>query len=396
MSTRTVLVLFLISIIASHAMTKSIIPKETTSFQMELFNTLSSENVDTNLIISPFSIQSALTLLYMGAEGRTAKEFQTLLQYHTSNKLETAENFLHIKNSILTSSSNLVQIQSANRIYTRFDLVPEYNEKVSKYFGAEAEKVDFRLKEETAKKINTWVEEQTNKKIQNLITPNAIDDYTTAILVNAIYFKAQWADQFAKHMTKKQPFYVNDGQKIDVDTMSGDITCKYAKIPDFDATAIELQYLDTDLVMDIILPNQIKGLKMLENRISVSGLNRIFENITEEEVDVRLPKFKIEFETGLIPVLTKMGMKESFSYGANFSGLFKERVPVKISDVIHKAFIEVNEYGSEAAAATYPKLVFLSAHYGPSARFIANHPFMFVIRNKNLAFFMGHVKNFES
>lgn len=364
-------------------------------FPSLLFNYISKPNEKNNLIVSPYSIQSALTLVYMGTEERTAQEFENVLHYNSSNKTEIAKNFSHIVNSVLTSNSDLTQIQTANRIYTRFDLAPKFNEIARKYFKAEAEMVDFKLKEETASKINAWVEENTSKKITNLIKPDSIDDYTTAILVNAIYFKAQWAEQFSKRLTQKQPFFVSENKSLDVDTMSGEIKCKYVALPNFDATAIELQYTDTDIVMDVILPNKIEGLGDLERKMWLSDLGKLFENVDEEDVNVKLPKFKIEFETGLIPVLTEMGMKTSFEYGANFKGLFNTNVPVKISDVVHKAFIEVNEYGSEAAASTYTKIAFLS-YSEPRWTFKADHPFMFGIRNPNAVLFVGHVKYFDN
>ncbi|XP_055837733.1 serine protease inhibitor 42Dd-like isoform X2 [Episyrphus balteatus] len=366
------------------------------SFPSVLFNQISKENENKNIIISPFSIQSALTLLYMGAEGNTAKEFQNLLHFSSSNKTEIAENFQRIKNSMMASSGQKAQIQSAERIYTRFNLVPKFNQIASKYFQAQAEKVNFNLREQTANKINTWVENNTNNKITNLISPESIDDHTTAILVNALYFKAPWANQFNKRLTRKKPFYMSARKSVNVDTMSDEITCKYVRIPELDATAIELRYEDTDLVMDVILPNEVSGLKDLENSISVMDLGKLFENVTEEEVKVNLPKFRIEFETGLIPVLQDMGMKESFQYGANYTGIFNTKVPVKVSDVIHKAFIEVNEFGSEAAASTYTKLVYLSAFSDAEETFTADHPFMFVIRNPSTVYFVGHVKNFDS
>lgn len=402
MLTYTALVVLLASTTLSLTSANAVWPKcklittnKKRDFPSLLFKHISKPNENNNLIVSPYSIQSALTLVYMGAEGPTAQEFQNVLHYNSSNKTEIAQNFSRIENSVLTSNSDLTQLQNANRIYTRFDLVPKFNEIARKYFKAEAEMVDFKLKEETASKINAWVEDNTNKKITNLINPASIDDYTTAILVNAIYFKAQWAEQFSKRFTQKQPFFVSEKKSLDVDTMSGEINCKYVTLTNFDATAIELQYTDTDIVMDVILPNKIQGLKELERKISLSDLRKVFENVNEEDVNVKLPKFKIEFETGLIPVLTEMGMKTSFEYGANFKGLFNTNVPVKISDVIHKAFIEVNEYGSEAAASTYTKVVFLS-YSEPRWTFKADHPFMFVIRNPNAVLFVGHVKNFDN
>lgn len=403
MSFKTTLALFLIPIIANQAFSKNILPQSSTadtkhpvSVQTKLFKLISNQNEMKNIIISPYSIISALTLLYMGAEGHTAQEFERVLKFKSNNKTETAEKLLLLKKLLLKSNSDLVQIQSANRIYTSFDLVREFNEQALKYFQAEAEQVDFNLKKQTADKINAWVEENTNKKIQNLISPESIDDSTTAMLVNAIYFKAQWFNQFSKHMTKKRAFHLNETNSIDVDTMSGEITCKYSVLTDFDATAIELKYEDTDMVMDVILPNKVNGLRDLIKKISTKKLFEHFENIEEEEVNVQLPKFKIAFETGLIPFLIETGFRTSFDEGANFSGIFNTSVPVKISDVVHKAFIEVNEFGSEAAAATYTKLVYLSAFSQTTETFKADHPFMFVIRNKGVPFFIGHVKHFEN
>ncbi|XP_055918334.1 uncharacterized protein LOC129950417 [Eupeodes corollae] len=364
------------------------------TFPSILFNSVSNQDENKNIIMSPFSIQSALTLLYMGAEGDTAKEFENVLHYNSSNKIETAARYSKILKSISSANNGTMQIQSANRIYTRFELVPKFNEIAEAYFQAEAEMVDFKLREETAKKINTFVEENTNNKIKNLISPNSIDDTTTAMLVNAIYFKAQWANQFSMRATKKRPFYMSDNKTVDVDTMFGEISCKYVPLPDLDATAIQLRYEKTNIVMDVILPNKHDGLRDLEHRLSVMDLGKMFENIIEQDVNVRLPKFRIEFETNLIPVLKEMGMNKTFEYGANFKGIFDTVRPAKISEVIHKAFIDVNENGSEAAASTYTKLVYLSAGSVPEDTFTADHPFMFVIRNPETIFFIGHVKAF--
>jgi serpin B len=253
--------------------------------------------------------------------------------------------------------------------------------------------VDFITATENARKtINAWVEKKTNGKIKDLISPGVLDSMTRLVLTNAIYFKGNWAKQFKENRTQDAPFTLADGKKIEVAMMNQKAEFGYMETDTFQA--LELPYVDEELSMVILLPKEIDALNEFEKALTTENLNQRLAEIHKCEVVVFVPKFKTTSQFSLADVLKSMGMKDAFSSDADFSGINGKR-DLFISAVIHKAFVEVNEEGTEAAAAT--GVVMRLTSVGPAAIpvFRADHPFLFLIRD-NLSgsiLFIGRVVN---
>lgn len=217
-----------------------------------------------------------------------------------------------------------------------------------------------------------------------------LDSSTRMVLVNAIYFKGNWTYQFDPKMTFKAPFYLNNDDSVEADFMKMKNHFKFGSLEDLDATSIELPYKDSNMSMLIILPNSRTGLSALERKLNTVDLEEVSKKLKSKEVNVEIPKFKIEFEVELNESLKKLGIKKVFGDGADLSNLLNKSEPLRVSKFAHKAFIEVNEEGAEAAAATK-----VTVHAKSAKRhnfFICNQPFIFVLRDTVSTLFMGRVQ----
>lgn len=181
-----------------------------------------------------------------------------------------------------------------------------FNEIATKAFASEAQSIDFAQNSAAASTINGWVEDNTNNKIKDLISADSLDGDTRMVLVNAIYFKGFWTYQFNPKDTFKAPFYLNDQDSVTVDFMKIKKYFKYGELRDLDATAIELPYKDSDISMLIILPNQRTGLSALEGKLNTIDLSDVTKSLYSQEVNVEIPKFKIEFDVELKEPLEKV------------------------------------------------------------------------------------------
>ncbi|KAM7344415.1 serine protease inhibitor 42Dd-like [Cochliomyia hominivorax] len=367
-------------------------------FAADLLSVIVDEKSSENVVYSPASIQTALALAYMGAEGETQEEMRKALKIgQEEDKSVVAQRYGNfLKSAFGKTKENAPQLKMANRLYINDQLkvLPHYNKIAQDNFQAKAETLDFNKGQEVAEQINKWVEQETENKIKNLLQPDAVNSDTSAILVNAIYFKGKWLKPFSKDTTMKRAFHTNNKENQEVDMMYQDDDFGYVDLPELKAKALELPYENSDISMLIILPDDKEGLAELEKKLKGVDLNVITSKMQEESVDVLLPKFRIEFDIDLKEPLKKLGLNSMFSQTANFKGLFDSTVPQKISDVKHKAFLDVNEAGSEAAAATYLKIVPMSLNLNQK-KFIADHPFVFAIRSKTSVYFAGHVAKIE-
>jgi serpin B len=259
-------------------------------------------------------------------------------------------------------------------------------------YGAGLKEVDFiNAREEARKTINAWVEEQTKAKIKELIRPNILNEDTRLVLTNAIYFKAAWRLPFSPKQTVDGDFTVADGKKVKARLMRGPNRTNYFKGEGFEA--LELPYEAHDLSMVVLLPNKADGLPALEKRLTAANLAQWLARLSDHGVDVTLPKFKLTSEFMLKDVLSKMGMPIAFDRNkADFSGM-TTRERLFISHVVHKAFVDVNEAGTEAAASTAVVMERTSAP--PPATFRADHPFVYLIRDNRTGsiLFLGRVVN---
>ncbi|CAD7014303.1 serine protease inhibitor 42Dd isoform X2 [Ceratitis capitata] len=366
-------------------------------FASDIYQKIALKRSEENVVFSPASIQSCLALAFLGAEGETAQQMRHGLRLPVAlEKTSIADDYAGFLQKNFRTGAGLTEdtpkLRMANRIYVNeaLQLSPAFNNLAKTSFGSEALPTKFAESAKAADAINKWVANETENKIQNLLQPDAVNADTSAILVNAIYFKAKWLKPFSKFSTTEQEFRMGDGQTQMVPMMYADEHLKYGELTDLKAKALELPYKGSDLSMLILLPNKIDGLSALEKKLANVDFNQITERLQSHSVDVSLPKFRIEFNIDLKEPLQQLGMSNMFQDTANFNSLFVGGSRQKVNDVKHKAFLDVNEAGSEAAAATFMKMVPMSLNLDQKS-FRADHPFVFAIRNKEAVYFVGHV-----
>ncbi|WP_297534511.1 serpin family protein [Thermococcus sp.] len=347
-----------------------------------------------NVLISPFSVFTALSMVYEGARGKTAWEMTGVLHL-PKNETMRREAF---RTLLLDAQRPYgVELTIANALWVQegYHLKENYLRVIRKYYLGDVRELDFKGNPGGAERtINEWVEEKTNGKIKNLVsglTPN-----TRLVITNAVYFKANWTLRFSPSGTHNGTFTLPTGKEVTVPMMTQVGRFNYAETGSFQV--LEMPYEGSrfsNFSMVIILPKDANGLKEIEENLSPRFLKAVLSSLKPEEVKVTIPKFKFEGSYHLGKVLVKMGMKQAFTDGADFSGISEE--PIAISDVVHKTFISVAENGTEAAAAT---AVVLTAASAPGQLpeykvFKADHPFLFLIvdRDSGLILFMGRLVN---
>nr|XP_016946053.2 serine protease inhibitor 42Dd-like isoform X1 [Drosophila suzukii] len=355
----------------------------TCRFTDDLYKLLAKSNAGKNLISSPLSVDIALSMVYMAAGGKTAQEMRNVLK-HSTDKKAVARKYKEFLTK-LEGREKVAILDLANRLFVNdlYTLVPEFNQVVKDSFKAEAQAISLTDSEKAASIVNKWVNDQTRSRIKTVVEGYDMSSSLIMVLVNAIYFKGQWQYEFDPKNTKVADFRSADKKTDPVQMMSLVGTLRVGLIPDLDAKVIELPYRNSSLSMVIFLPEKDDGLPKLEQKIA--GFS---QKLKSRAVNLRLPKFKIEFSSELKEILATMGIRDAFARSADFGGLVKAS-GASISKVTHKAFIEVNEEGAEAAAVT-------GAGIGTRCptcnafRFNADHPFAYVIRDEDTIYFQGH------
>lgn len=361
------------------------------AFALDLYAEL--KNRDGNLFFSPHSISTALAMTYAGARGSTEKQMAEVLHFDLEQKrLHPA--FRELLDQLETGEGERgYQLSVANALWGQkgYEFLEKFLNLTKENYGAGLSELDFIGSTETARQtINTWVERETEDKIKELIKPGVLDQMTRLVLTNAIYFKGFWESQFEEEMTQPAAFTLVSGEKVQVPTMHRTADFKYAEAEDFQA--LELPYKGGDLSMTIFLPKETGGLAALEQSLTAEKLATWLSSLGEQEVIVALPKFKMTSEFSLAEVLKSMGMTDAFDEDkADLSGMSGKK-DLFITAVLHKAFVEVNEEGTEAAAAT-GVVVGLTAAPPRQPVFRADHPFLFLIRDlrSNSILFVGRV-----
>ncbi|KAJ3624385.1 hypothetical protein MTP99_018011 [Tenebrio molitor] len=340
-----------------------------------------------NFLVSPFSAATLLALAQSGCRGDTAEEIRQVL--HFVGDREKAEGAVKEVLSKLTNEE--YTLHTANKIYvkTNFSVKEEFQKIAVEVYGAQSENVDFSEKNDAAKLMNAWVEEQTQHKIQNLVDPEILNNLTRVVLINALYFNAKWLVPFPPFHTRKSDFHKSAKEVVQVDTMYLDEQYfNYYECQHLDAKLLELPFKG-GASLTIVLPNQIEGLVSLESKIKRSFLPH---NLTKQLVNVALPKFKIESTVDFKKVLKKLGVKKAFGDEADLSGIAGQKGDLVISNIVQKSFIDVNEEGVEAAAATYIPIIIPEMALPDSPKqFIVDHPFIFYIKVKRMILFAGRV-----
>ncbi|CAN8184332.1 unnamed protein product [Coccothraustes coccothraustes] len=359
--------------------------KANTSFALDFFKQQLQEDRDKNILFSPLSISSALATVYLGAKGNTADQMAKVLSLKNA---QDAHNGYQSLLSEINDPNTKYILRTANRLYGEktFAFLPSFLESSEKSYHAGLEQMDFlHAWEDCRKQINVWVEERTEGKIQNLLAEGILDSLTKLVLVNAIYFKGNWEEQFNKQSTTERPFQINKNETRPVQMMFKEADFNMTYIGDFQTKILELPYVGNELSMIILLPDAIQdgstGLERLERELTYEKLIDWInpEMMDSTKVKVSLPRFKLEENYDLKPILSSMGMPDAFELGkADFSGISTGNELV-LSEVVHKSFVEVNEEGTEAAAATAAVMMMRCAMIVPE--FTADHPFLFFIRH---------------
>ncbi|KAM9713061.1 serpin peptidase inhibitor, clade B (ovalbumin), member 1, like 3 [Menidia menidia] len=360
--------------------------KANTSFSLALLKTLGDNDKTANVFYSSFSISSALAMVMLGARGNTATQMSEVLKTQGCQD-EVHSSFAQLL-SELNKSDAPYALSVANRLYGEqsFQFVEDFLGKTRKHYNAELETVDFIKSSEAARvKINGWVENQTQGKIKDLLPSGVLGNLTRLVLVNAIYFKGSWSKKFEKSATRNAQFRLTKSNSKPVKMMNQKSEFPLTFIPEVSCQILEMPYKGNELSMLIFLPTDIEdgttGLEKLEKELTYDNFVEWTrpDRMNKVEVQVALPRFKMEEKYNMKNVLVSMGMKDAFDMGkSDFSGMSPANELV-LSEVFHKAFVEVNEEGTEAAAAT-GAVMLLCCGVIP-ARFIADHPFLFFIRH---------------
>jgi serpin B len=344
-----------------------------------------------NIFFSPWSMESALAMTYEGARGETAEEMAAVL--HLQKDDSARRNAFASLYAQLNQKDAGYTLSTANALWVQKDylLLKEYLDTVETYYHGKASNVDYRTAAEEARKtINSWVEANTNNKIKDLIPPGILDADTRLVLTNAVYFKGTWVKEFNKDDTHEQEFRKEDGSFVSVDMMSRtDENASYKYMETDDLQVLEMPYKGDALSMMVLLPKN--DIASLENMLTQELLSQLRNSLKEQRVNVFFPKYKLETKYSMAEDLQEMGMSSAFN-DADFSGMDGTKNLV-ISDVIHQAFVEVNEEGTEAAAATAVVMAETSVQEGPHIpTFSADHPFVFIIKDRfGTILFMGRV-----
>jgi serpin B len=370
--------------------------KGSNAFAVDLYDRLSAQ--PGNLFFSPESISTAFAMTYAGAHGQTATEMASV--FHFTLPPER----LHPAVGALLAGMNAPHqgyaLSVADALWAENDenFLPAYLKLVQTNYGAGFHPVDFKSAPDSVRAtINQWVEKQTNDKIQNLLGPGSVTPLTRLVLTNAIYFKAAWADQFSKNATEDADFHLPPAKTIQAPTMHNRGGYYYLKGPSFQA--LLMPYEKDEISMLILLPDNVDGLPALERSLTAANLEQWTQALGyAHEVIVSLPRFQITQQFELSSTLEGLGMKTAFDpNSADFSGMTGDKSLV-ISAAIHKAYIDVDENGTEAAAATAVVMEMATAmppQYAPPPPiiFTADHPFLFLIRDNasGAILFMGRV-----
>jgi serpin B len=363
-----------------------------TSFALNLFKQL-CEQQDNNIFFSPYSISTALAMTYAGAKEQTESEMAEVLRFGMTQQR------VHRTFGVLAKSlqkrgnheDNEFTLANALWIQKGFELLSGFQYTISENYGENLFDIEFSEPEDARAMINDWIEEQTRDKIKELIKPNVLTSGTRLVLTNAVYFLGRWRFPFDESETKEADFMMTENSHVKVQMMHQKKEFGYTE--DYDVQVLELPYSTEDnLAMVVILPKDMNNFSKIEGSLTVEMLDNWTRQLINREVIVDIPRFKVTHGLSLKQQLEDLGMKAAFSIEqADFSKM-TEAPGVYIGEVIHQAYIDVNEEGTEAAAAT--AVVMLAKGPAPEIPYFnVNHPFLFFIKDKltDSILFLGRV-----
>ena len=364
----------------------AVVAEATNKFALDLHEFLanSDQYANDNLFYSPASLLIALAMTCYGARGNTAAEIMKVLHVASVSSPDFNQSMKKFIDTLNGASDENNKLLTANRLFVQksFDILETFKIGTREFYDAEPSLVDYITNaEEAREEINHWVESKTNDKIKDLIPSGMLTSDTRLTLVNAIYFKGLWLKKFKKGRTISKSFFVSQNEEIKVNMMHQEADFKYIESTELACQVLEIPYIGRKMSMVIYLPKEINGLAKLEEQMTYDSLQKSLSSLdaSMDEVEVFLPKFKLTQQFDLNAILSKMGAEEMFIPGkANLTGITAE--PLFVSKVVHKAFVEVNEEGTEAAAATGIGMNTFSMPL-PKPIFKADHPFLFLIRH---------------
>lgn len=353
-----------------------------------------------NIVVSPTSVELCMSLALAGAKGATAEQITAVLQGGEGNPIDVRQlldRYAPPRTDLrgTNRTSNGLVVANSAWVQQGFPIHEAYLKLLSTNNRATFEQLDFIVQTEAARaEINGWVDRKTQGKIKNLIAKGALDSSTRLVLANAIYFKGHWARPFDKSATTQQPFHRPGKPDVKVPLMHKDSRFRYLETASYQA--IELSYGEADMAMIVWLPRKAEALAEVEREIVAGSIATSLAKLSTMSVDLFLPKFKVDANLSLGDTLVAMGMKDAFSRAAaDFSHISDEKL--WISAVVHQALVEVDEQGTEAAAATGAIAVAAAARPVEEVKkvFRADHPFVFAIRNRKTddVLFVGRVES---
>ncbi len=359
--------------------------KNMNDLSLGLYKKLSSENADQNLAFSPASLNMAMAIVYSGARGNTKQQMSNVFGFDQDHDTFHPLYHAYMTEILNIGKDTLTDFNLANRVFLEqsYPVLDEFVDQVMNWHGGAFEKTDFRnFPLQAENRINSWVEEQTRNRIRDLIPTGSLDDLTRLVLVNALYIKSDWKYPFNKELTREKDFRLPSGATMRTDFMNQ----RKEGIPWFeneDFIAIELPYTTPDLSLLMIRPNR-EVVENISNYVPDGETYRhIIENLRNEEVIIEIPSYKIESTFSLVEPLRNAGLTDAFDFHADLSGISGER-DLEISDILQKVFFEIDEEGSEAAAATAIVIVTTSVAFDPEPklpkRFNADRPFLFILK----------------
>jgi serine protease inhibitor len=375
---------------------KTTVARDSNQFALDLFGRLEKQG---NLFFSPASISTALAMTYAGARGQTAEQMAKVLHFQLDPKR------LHPAFAALLwemqgqGKPSGCRLSIANALWGHKDthFLPEFLQETNDNYGAALQQVDFAKAEDARRTINGWIAQHTADKIKDLLEPGDVTPATRLVLTNAIYFKGDWLRPFKGEDTHNQPFHVTKTKDESVSMMHQ--TGQFLHFTDEEKTfqLLEMPYKDSELSMALLLPAQVDGLAQLEKKLDAELLAKWLEKAEPTKVQLTLPKFTMRSRLPLADRLKAMGMTAAFRpEEADLTGMTHDKPPLYLSAVIHEAWVDVNEKGTEAAAAT--AVIARAASAAVQEKLIvfrADHPFLFLIRDTRSGsiLFLGRVSN---
>mgnify|MGYP006283657789 CR=1 FL=1 len=359
-------------------------------FAFRLYEQLKSDRE--NVFVSPYSISSALAMTYTGAREQTRAEMSDALGFPEDNE-QLGKQYRALANHLHSLADSGLVLNVANSLWAQKDygFSRDFVRTNRDYFSAGLKEMDFKRQHRAIREqINQWVEQKTNDKIQDMIAEGVLDRMTRLVLVNAIYFNGKWEHPFNEKRTRQDVFHTSGEMSPKIPFMNQSLTLPYYETDRYQAIA--LPYAGKKVSMVILLPRKAAMMKELEEQLDAGFYQALLDSLKPQEVDLFIPRFRIEQKYNLNDPLQAMGMNRAFGGKADFSGMTGKK-DLYISSVVHQSFVEVDEKGTEAAAAT--GVVMRKTSVVRKKEFKADHPFIFMIRDDktDTLLFLGKLGN---